>query len=101
MSQLQTIYTAEQQAVIDAANRKAKSGIRKQFAKKATDAQCLTRLLESVDNLLAAYYMHPAGPDYPRIVSESMRQLKSEAALVRAAQASFPSGSRAAVSGRG
>lgn len=97
MSQLKTIYTPEQQAKIDAANKKGVAGYRKQFAKKATAAQCLARLQASVDNLISAYYMHPAGPDYPRTVSEAMRQLKSEAALVRSAQSSFPSGSRSAV----
>ncbi len=101
MKQIETIYTPEQQAKIDAANKKGVAGFRKQFAKKATAEQCLARLQASVDNLIAAYYMHPAGPDYPRTVSEAMRQLKSESTLVRSAQASFPSGSRAAVSGRG
>lgn len=94
MSKLQTIYTPEQQATLDAANRKNVAGVRKSFARKATAEQCLTRLQASVDNLISAYYMHPAGPDYPRTVADAMRQLKSEAALVRSAQSSFPSGSR-------
>lgn len=101
MKKLQTIYTPEQQAKIDAANRKGASGFRRQFAKNATDAQCLARLQASVDNLLSTYYMHPAGPDYPRTVSEAVRQLKSDAALVRSAQSSFPSGPRSVVADRG
>lgn len=101
MKKLQTIYTPEQQAKIDAANKKSVAGVRKGFARNATTEQCLARLQASVDTLISAYYMHPAGPDYPRPVSEAMRQLKSEAALVRSAQSSFPSGSRSAVAVHG
>lgn len=97
MKKLQTIYTPEQQAKIDAANRKSVSGFRKQFAKKATAEQCLMRLQAAVDSIIFAYYSHPAGSDYPRTVSEAMRQLKNEAALVRSAQSSLPSGPRSVV----
>lgn len=85
MRELKTIYTPEQQAVIDAANKKGVAGFRKQFAKKATDAQKLAALLASCSDLLDAYYAPPEGVEYARKVSLAVRSLRSVVVDVRPA----------------
>lgn len=83
MKQLKTIYTPEQQARLDAANKKGVAGFRKQFVKKATDAQKLAALLASCSDLLDAYYAPPEGVEYARKVSLAIRALRSVVVDVR------------------
>lgn len=83
MRELKTIYTPDQQAIIDAANKKGVAGYRKQFAKKATDAQKLSALLASCSDLLDAYYAPPEGVEYARKVSLAIRALRSVVVDVR------------------
>lgn len=82
------MYSPELQTAIDAANAKSRTGIRKQFAKKATADQRLTALLASCSAVLDAYYGPVANPEYARTVSLAIRSLRSTVLDVRSGTSS-------------
>jgi hypothetical protein len=99
MTASQFQYTPELQASIDAANKKSLSGVRKQFAKKATAEQRLAALLESCNAVLDAYYTSASDPEYARKVSLAVRVLRSTVVDVRGS--SFVPAAKAGVAGHG
>lgn len=77
------MYSPDLQATIDAANAKNRACVRKQFVKKATDAQKLAAVLESCSAVLDAYYAPVNDPEHDRKLSLSIRVLRSTVVDVR------------------